>query len=481
LGVSQEAHGEALKLKKTLISAAKILVTVGIFVSLFGEFGGGPREFPRSDVASGAAFYQPNPAMPGFVGKMKAKIHGTALPDPLVPLSRADFCTAAAEGATFARTSAGQVVKLKGIRHCENGQFDKVLAGPDTKEMVPFTDTGSPTVWMLKQGAQRVPMNVADLWESIRNISLAVFLPWFCFAVLVKALGIFANIYRWKVLLDGQNLKFDLKWLTVTYFVGRFFGIVMPSTIGLDGWRLYDTIRITRKPVECTTVLAVERVIGLVGLLATILLFMPFANLEGRGLADLLRSLAVPLGAGMLFALLLLLKPEWLKPLVRFVPFTKIRKFIQSAIESVTAYSTRRSALVIALLCAIFGQITTMLMYFGNAMALSVGGVTMVQVLYASAVMTLGTFLVPSAAGEGVRELIFVELLGGHAAPASAFLIGHLGFWIEKFFLSVQGGWFYIRAPQAYKRVTAADLARLKAETEAEQALLLAGGPTPSA
>jgi uncharacterized membrane protein YbhN (UPF0104 family) len=468
-----------LKLKKTLISTAKILVTIGIFVSLFGEFGGGPKEFSRAQVASGSAFYQPNPAMPGFVGKMKARLRGTTLPDPFIPLSRADFCTAAAEGATFGRTLSGDIVKLKGIRHCDDGQFDKVLAGPGTKEMVPFSDSGSDSVWMLKQGVQRVPMNVSDLWESIRNINLGIFLPWFLFAVFVKALGIFANIYRWKVLLDGQNLKFDLKWLSITYFVGRFFGIVMPSTIGLDGWRLYDTIRITRKPVECTTVLAVERVIGLVGLLATILLFMPFANLEGRGLADLLRSLALPLGAGMLFALLLLLKPDWLKPLVRFVPIAKIRNFIASAIESVTAYSTRRSALVIALLCAIFGQITTMLMYFGNAMALSVEGVTMVQVLYASAVMTLGTFLVPSAAGEGVRELIFVELLGGHASPASSFLIGHLGFWIEKFFLSVQGGWFYIRAPQAYKKVTAADLARLKAETEAEQRALAAGRSAP--
>jgi hypothetical protein len=38
--------------------------------------------------------------------------------------------------------------------------------------------------------------------------------------------------------------------------------------MGLDAWRLYETIRLTRKPIECTTALAVERLIGLVGLFA---------------------------------------------------------------------------------------------------------------------------------------------------------------------------------------------------------------------
>ena len=37
-------------------------------------------------------------------------------------------------------------------------------------------------------------------------------------------------------------------FLSSTYFIGRYFGIVTPSTMGLDGWRLYETIRLTRTP-----------------------------------------------------------------------------------------------------------------------------------------------------------------------------------------------------------------------------------------
>jgi uncharacterized membrane protein YbhN (UPF0104 family) len=455
--------------KKILITLIKTALTVGIFVSLFVEFGGGTVAVSRTGFADGTIFLRANPARPGLVGRLKARLTGATLPDPHVPLPGGQVCELAAEGVpVFVRTESGEVVKLRAPHHCVDGRLAQVLADPDSRAMIPLAAAGGPTVWVEKQGAQRVPMTVADLWAEVKALDLAVFVPWVVFATLVKLLGIFANIVRWQVLLAGQGLHFGFKWLTASYFVGRFFGIVMPSTLGLDGWRLYDTIRLSRRPVECATVLAVERIIGLVGLLATILLFMPFADLRGRDLADVVQAMAVPLGAAMLFGLLLLLRPSLFTPFIRLVPVAKVRTFLGNTIQSATAYSSRRGALVVALACAVFGQLTTMAMYFGNAMALQVEGVTMLQVFYASAVMTLGTFLTPTAAGEGVRELVFVELLGGHVPAAKAFLIGHIGFWIEKLLLSFQGGIFLIWAPQSYQRVTREDLERLREETARE-------------
>src|SRR5207249_6827008 len=75
-----------------------------------------------------------------------------------------------------------------------------------------------------------------------------------------------------------------------------------------------------------------------------------------------------------------------------------------------------------------------------NAMSLATKNVRVSEVLFAAAVMTFGTFVAPSASGEGVRELVFVWLLGTKAGAAKAFLIGNLGFWIEKIPLSVPGG-----------------------------------------
>jgi hypothetical protein len=456
--------------KKALITILKTLLTIGIFVSLFWEFGGGTVAVSRTGLAEGSAFYQANPAMPGFVGRTKARLTGVTLPAPHVPLAGDEVCKVAMQGApVFVRTEGGQIAKIRALHHCEGDRFARVMTAPDDDAKTPLANVAADTVWLEKQGVQRVPMTVEDLWAEVRGLDLGVFLPWILFATFVKFLGIVANIVRWQVLLGGQNLHFGFGWLTASYFIGRFFGIVMPSTLGLDGWRLYDTIRVSRKPVECTTVIAVERVIGLVGLLATILLFMPFADLSGRDLADVVQAMAVPLGAAMLFGLMLLLKPELFAPIIALVPIAKVRGFLQSTIRSATAYSSRRGALLVALACAVFGQITTMAMYFGNAMALQVEGVTILQVFYAAAVMTLGTFVTPTAAGEGVRELVFVELLGGHVPAAKAFLIGHLGFWIEKLLLSFQGGIFLIWAPKSYERVTREELERLKEETARAQ------------
>ena len=455
-----------MKFKDAFGHAIKLLLTLAVFVGIFAEFGGGVVEVSPAGLRAGTIWEQANPEMPGIVGKLKARVKGTALPVARVPLAAPEVCKVAAGAQVFARTLDGAVVPVRALRHCREDAL-AVAFGEASEDAPVALDALGDRAWLRRQGLQLVPMDARELWREVTSVRAGTFVPWFLFAISVKLVGIFANIYRWQVLLRGQGLTFSFRWLASSYFVGRYFGIVTPSTMGLDGWRLYDTIRATRKPVECTTAIAVERLIGLVGLLAVILVFMPFASLEGRSLAELVRAMAVPLGAGAAFTVLLLLRPAAISWMVRFMPHPKLRGFLASAIESATAYSANRGALVVALGCAFFGQVTTMFMYFGNAMALGVENVTMAQVLYASAIMTLGTFLAPSASGEGVRELVFVALLGGHTTAAKAFLIGHLGFWIEKLPLSLPGLWPLLRAPEAYKRVTMEDLKALKDEVAA--------------
>src|SRR5438874_13440753 len=240
--------------------------------------------------------------------------------------------------------------------------------------------------------------------------------------------------------------------------------------MGLDAWRLYDTIRLTRRPVECTTVLGVERVLGLVGLFTVILLFMPFAAriTRGQSFGELVAAMKLPLAGATLFAVLVLLQPAWFRGLLRLVPGGRARRFAASVIDSATAYSNRRGHLLLALLLAVVGQVTTTLMYFANAMSLATENVRASEVLLASAVMTVGTFIAPSASGEGVRELTFVWLLGAKAGAAKAFLIGHLGFWIEKIPLSVPGGLLLLlRRDPSLRALTREHLERVRREAEA--------------
>jgi hypothetical protein len=451
----------------------KFGVTIAIFVGIFLEFGGGWVPVDAAALRAPGTFEVANPAAPGIVGRLRARLRGAELPPPRIPDGADRVCIDASERSVFVRTIDGTVVRFKPIRHCGEGGLTTVYRRDgDDYAAIPATGATG-TVWFRKQGFQLVQAEFSELWTEIRDLDLSLFLPWFLAAMAVKLVGIFANVWRWQILLRGQGIDLKTGFLTSTYFIGRYFGIVTPSTMGLDAWRLYETIRLTRRPVECTTALAVERLIGLVGLFAVILLFMPFAGrlTQGQSFGELVGAMKVPFAAAMLAGVLLLLRPSWFRGLLRLVPSGRLRGFASNVIEAATAYSAHRGHLLVALAMAVVGQITTTLMYFCNAMSLATQNVHPSEVLFASAVMTFGTFVAPSASGEGVRELVFVWLLGSKAGAAKAFLIGNLGFWIEKIPLSIPGGVILLlRRDPTLHAVTREDLERVRREAEAERA-----------
>ena len=440
----------------------KLGVTLLVLIGIFLEIGGGRQAADMAQVCAVSGFETANPAFPGVVGRWKAMASGASLPPARVAAEAADVCDV--EGAVFVPLASGKTARMRPWHHCTSGSFDHVYdANGAVVPLATACAAPAPVGFVRIQGFQLVPMDLQELWAEVTTLDAATFVPWILAAILVKLVGILANVVRWQVLLRGQGIELPFPHLTGSYFVGRYFGIVTPGTLGLDGYRLYDTITLTKKPVECATAIAIERVIGAVGLLLTIVLFMPFAGdlLKGQSFGELVGAMRIPLVFGALLATLLVLQPGWFEPVLRALPM-RARGFAKRVLDAATAYQGRRAYLVIALAMAVIGQVTTTLMYFCNAMAIHTTSVSTMEVLFASAVMTLGTFVAPSASGEGVREAVFVLLLGSRAGAAKAFLIGHLGFWIEKIPLSVPGALFLFWKPGAYRALDRADLERVK-------------------
>jgi hypothetical protein len=253
-------------MKRTFALLLKFGVTLGIFVAIFLEFGGGYRAVDTAKLRAPDAFEASNPAYPGIVSRIRARLRGATLPPARVPVGIDDVCVAAAERNVFVRLADGTVRRFKPLRHCGDGGFTTLYARAADGSFTPVPIGDAPAeAYVRIQGFQLVPAELSELWSEVRNLRLSVFLPWFIAAMLVKLLGIFANVWRWQILLRGQGIELGFGYLTNTYFIGRYFGIVTPSTMGLDAWRLYETIRLTRRPVECATVLVVERVLGMVG------------------------------------------------------------------------------------------------------------------------------------------------------------------------------------------------------------------------
>lgn len=266
---------------------------------------------------------------------------------------------------------------------------------------------------------------------EIREVEAHHLAFWLLFAAVVKLAGMLAGVLRWRLLLQGQGLKIPFWYMVQSWFVGRFIGIFLPGTIGLDGYRLYDSSRYTGEVIKSTTVIAVEKLIGFIALTFLVFLTFPLGfKLLDIKLPVLVAILAV-LGTFVSVTFLLLLNPRVIQVLVAVVPTPRvIRDKFDKLGSAVTAYSGSRRSLLLAVAFGIMVHLGTCFMYFGTMMAIRASNTDLLDILFASPLMIYGTVLGPSVGGEGIREIVFVSLLSGKSGAATAATFAHLGWWI---------------------------------------------------
>lgn len=313
----------------------------------------------------------------------------------------------------------------------------------------------------------------AKMWEELRGTNLSILVPWLVFAALIRLAGMTAGMLRWRLLLKGQGLTIPFGYLVQSWFVGRFFGIFLPSTIGLDGYRFYDSSLYTGQPVKCATVIAVEKLIGFVALTFLVFLTFPLGfrllNINVVIFAGILVVLAVFVAV----AFLLLLNPRVIQILVAVVPTpAKISNMLNKLGLAATAYSGNRMLLLKATFLGLLVHLGTCFMFFGTMMAIRAENTSLWDILFASPVMIYGTVLGPSIGGEGIREIVFVSLLSGTAGAAAAALFAHLGWWVGDVVPFLIGMPILILRSRKPKDEMASELARMRSKAAESQVLM---------
>ncbi len=102
----------------------------------------------------------------------------------------------------------------------------------------------------------------ADVGETMAVIADAS-ASWFALAVAIMTLSVLPMAVRWKWLLAAQRIPDRLGWLTRTYLVSYAVGQVLPTSLGGDAARIYDTAR--RHPgrtADVTAIVLLERALG---------------------------------------------------------------------------------------------------------------------------------------------------------------------------------------------------------------------------
>ncbi|MHC4913322.1 MAG: lysylphosphatidylglycerol synthase transmembrane domain-containing protein, partial [Planctomycetota bacterium] len=249
------------------------------------------------------------------------------------------------------------------------------------------------------------------LGDRIGTLDLWTFVGFTLAATVIKLVGIGASISRWILMLRGQGIDLPVRHIVGAFFTGRFLGTFLPSTLGLDGYKLYDASRFSGRTVEVSTATLVEKLLGLSGIFGTFLIALPLGISIFGDYAPLLTVVGVPIALAPLG--LVAIAFFWPGPaLVHFVvqrlPLPTFHRALERVADGATAYSRHKALLLGAWALSLVSHFTTAAMYYFTARALGVraDSAGFWEVTFASAIQIFATVVSPfTVAGEGIREL----------------------------------------------------------------------------
>ena len=286
-------------------------------------------------------------------------------------------------------------------------------------------------------------VDIARLWAVARHASA----PWLVGALVLYLLMVLTSAWRWGLLLRAQHLRFSFRMLIESFLVATFFNNFLPSNIGGDVIRIADTARAAGGKTLATTVVLMDRGIGLMGL---VLMAAIGATVAQRAFG----TMAGGVGAGMLWAgfalAAMIAAPALLMPhaFARILQPLRIihPEWIDARLERFTSVLARFRETPASIGGCFVGalMVQTLLVTFYLAIAHSMR----IPIGFAElAVIVPITFIVQmlplSMNGFGVREATFGFYFGRLGLPLeSALLVSFMGAALIMLF-SLSGGMTY--------------------------------------
>ena len=257
---------------------------------------------------------------------------------------------------------------------------------------------------------------------------------WTAAALVAYTAMLATSAWRWRLLLQTQEIDVRLGHLTKSFLVATFFNNFLPSNIGGDVIRIADTAPHTGSKTLATTVILVDRLVGLLALLGVGAAASAIAASSGIQLVGVryLWIALVVLIAGMLFALG---HPDFMARLVRTVVeksgrAASLQQRGENLLLGLGRFRDKPSSLVTAFAGALLVQGLLVVFYLCAARSLAVP----FPVLAACVIVpvSLAVQMVPlSINGFGVREAVFAaffQSLGLSVSSALALSLGAAAF-----------------------------------------------------
>jgi glycosyltransferase 2 family protein len=277
-------------------------------------------------------------------------------------------------------------------------------------------------LWILRD------TELSEILASIGSTNLLVL----SLAFSLNLVGWLSTAYRWRALLAAQKVHASIAFLMNSCAVSVFFNNLLPSTIGGDAVRIYDSWRLGCSKAVAVTVIFADRFIGLIALMLFTLAALSLYGTVDQDAVTLWAAVLLGSGAMMVVIWLTLSPPPVLLSLLERVPL--LQKF-KRVMDAFATFRGEKRVLFKALLLSVVLQANVVIHYYviGRALDLPIP----LHAFFMFIPLTIFIMMVPiSINAVGIRENVFVfffALYGVSAPEAIAFA------WISYAIVLIQG------------------------------------------
>jgi len=289
--------------------------------------------------------------------------------------------------------------------------------------------------WPVKDDDGQVVAAWRLVVDVVRGIEADTFWTFALVGAGVRFTGVLFSMLRWHLVLLGQGIRFPFRHVFGAFLIGRAIGFFLPSTAGLDAYKLYDAARFSGRTVEVTAGTALEKVLGVSGIFLTFLVALPFGYSIFGERAGMVAAITVPLATGVIAGLLLVL---WFPGIVQWgirnVPLpgkARLSGLVTRISNAAAAYRDKKLLVLGLLFCSFAVHFTTAAMYYFMALAIGAGAkAAFWPVVFGSSIQIFATVIGPTIGGLGVREAAQLLTIGSLIGPGAAIVSATIGFWV---------------------------------------------------
>ncbi|MHB1336504.1 MAG: lysylphosphatidylglycerol synthase transmembrane domain-containing protein [Candidatus Humimicrobiaceae bacterium] len=292
---------------------------------------------------------------------------------------------------------------------------------------------------------------------NIRFVVISLIMYW---------VGISLLVLRWQILLKTQKIKASFGFLLGSYLVGFFFNNFLPTSIGGDVYRIYDTSKLKHSSgMKAASIVLMERTTGIVSSIiylffALAIGFVKTSQVELKvGKWDvsnhLLIILIIVFFAVSILVTLVMLFPDAfrLNKLFRKLKFLhKWEDKLKQVYDTFKSFRKFKLMLLVTIALSLVLQFAFTLNYSFAGMGFGITKLSILSYIFIVQLCGILSMIPISIGGIGVREGTFVILVGALGGEKNIAAIVSIAILIMILIPGVVGGIIYALRPYIDKK-----------------------------